>query len=352
MFFAIKKTHCNNVLFNFFGIKWQMPCFLSKGEKMDTQKTLMVTDEIEKSEISTNISDSQNELQIEEETEIKEGNSDLMDLLQVMRFPVNKGPGVVTEHSPKAWGPVIAVQALVNGFFVLCFYHSMNQKILNYFVNFGHSISNGLKNMSDELMAFLVNTVIFNVEKIPFIGESVSKAANNYLSDYLTLLATSISTETNDLLYNLYPAINLPEGIGFLMGVITSFLSVGLTALVLKLFLSISKHPFKSYPEIFSLLSVRGVVSIPIVFVISIISIFFPVVGVSLLPISMLFGMSYMLAVLFRCTDKTSQNRFVYVLPFIIILMFIILVLTVTIEGVLTGASIYVRLDAFFQTLK
>ncbi|MCR4904253.1 MAG: hypothetical protein K6A23_15450, partial [Butyrivibrio sp.] len=140
-----------------------------------------------------------------QEVENKDITIDIADLLRVIIIPASKGPAVVAKHSAKVWPVAIAVYAIVKGFFVLCFYHGINQAILRAFVDFGNSIANGLKNMSEEMLGFIVNTVLFNVAKIPFIGESISKAANNYLSDYLTLLATGISTETNDLLYNLYP---------------------------------------------------------------------------------------------------------------------------------------------------
>ncbi len=320
---------------------------------MNSSKKDFTTDEKEKQEIVMSISSSETELQVSEEnSENKErGISDFMDLLQVVRFPATKGPLVVTRHSAKAGAASIAVQALVKGFFVLCLYHSLNQKLLLNFVNFGNSISTGLRNTSEELMDFLTKTLIFNLSKIPFFGETISEVANQHLLDYLTLLATGISTETNDLLYNLYPAICLPEGIGFLMGVLASLIGIVLCALVLKLFLSISRHPYKNFPEIFSLLAIRCVISIPIVFVIAILSIFFPVAGIILIPLEMLFGMSYMFSVLFRSNNKTSENNFVFVLPFIIILLLIISVITASIEGIATGASICVRLEAFFQTL-
>ncbi len=321
---------------------------------MNSQKTVATTDEKEKQEVLMSVSDSKTELQVSEEKSEKEEkrSSDFVALLQAVRFPATKGPLVVTKHSTKAGALAIAVQVLAKGFFVLCLYHSLNQKLLLNFVNFGNSISNGLRNTSEELMDFLVKTLIFNLSKIPIFGETISEAANQHLSDYLTLLATSISTGTNDLLYNLYPAISLPEGIGFLTGVLASLIGILLCALVLKLFLSIAKHPFRSFPEIFSLLAIRCVVSIPIVFFTSIISIFFPIVGIALLPLETLFGMSYMFAVLFRSNNEISENHFVYVLPFIIILIFFISVLTASVEGIATGASICVRLEAFFQTLQ
>lgn len=287
-----------------------------------------------------------------QEVENKDITIDIADLLRVIIIPASKGPDVVAKHSVKVWSIAIAVYAIVNGFFVLCFYHGINQAILRAFVDFGNSIANGLKNMSEEMMGFIVNTFLFNVAKIPFIGESISKAANNYLSDYLTLLATGISTETNDLLYNLYPAISLPEGIGFLMGIIASLICILLSALVLKLFLVVIKHQFKSFPEIFSLLAIQCVISIPIVFALAIISIFFPMVGAALLPLAMLYGMSYMFSVLFKSNNNISENRFVYVIPLVIILMLFISIIATTIEGIGAGASIYVRLDAFFQTLQ
>ncbi|MCR5774139.1 MAG: hypothetical protein K6G42_03545 [Lachnospiraceae bacterium] len=319
---------------------------------MNTSKTITETEETEKKEASVEKTDTQAGLKISEGAEEQKSTSDIMALLQVLRFPASIGPKVVTEHSTKASCIAIAVQALVKGFFVLCFYHGMNQKILRAFVNFANSISNGLRNMSEELIDLLAKTVIFNISKVPLLGEPISKVADKYLSGYLTLLATSFSTATNDILYDLYPAVSLPEGIGFLMGVLASLIGVGLSALVLKLFLVVAKHPFKSFPEIFSLLSIRSVVSIPIVFVVAILSVFLPMTGAMLLPLAALFGMSYMFSVLFNSNNRTSENRFVYVVPFIIILMLIISVLTSAIEGLATGASIYARLEAFFQTLQ
>ncbi len=319
---------------------------------MSTKKTSIITEENETNELMMDTLDSKAEIKVPEEAERNKGISDFLSLLQVMILPVSKGPAVVSEHSVKAWPFAIAVQALVKGFFVLCFYHGINQAILRAFVEFGNSISDGLKNMSEEMMGFLVNTVIFNVSKIPFIGESISKAANNYLSDYLTLLATSISTETNDLLYDLYPAVSLPEGLGFLMGIIASLIGIGLSALVLKLFIIIIRHPYQSFPEIFSLLAIQSVISIPIILVVAIISLFSPAAGAVLLPLAAMFGMSYMFSVLFKGNDQISENRFVYVFPFVIILMLLISVVATAIEGIGAGASIYVRLDAFFQSLQ
>ncbi len=321
---------------------------------MNSPKAVITTEEKEKQEIATNISDSKNEIQVSEEA-AESGEKELSDfaaLFQVVKYPSTKGALVVERHSMKAGGLAIAVHALIKGFFVLCLYHSLNQKLLLSFVNLGNSISNGLRNTSEELMDFLVKTFIFNISKIPIFGETISKVADQYLSDYLTLLATSISTETNDLLYNLYPAISLPEAIGFLAGVLASLIGIGLCALVLKLFLTLIKHPFQSFPEIFSLLAIRCVISIPIVFVTAILSVFFPVAGIILLPLATLFGMCYMFAVLFRSNNEISENRFVYVLPFVIILMLIVSVLTASVEGIATGASICVRLEAFFQTLQ
>ncbi len=319
---------------------------------MDSKKTKTANYDIEKNEITANITDSETSINEIEVIDKKEESFDFPALLQVIKFPSSKGPVVVLDHSIKSWCPAILLQSFIKGFFVLCFYHSMNQKLLGIFVNFGNSISKGLQNMSDELMNILVNTVIFNVSKIPFIGESISKAANNYLADYITLLATSVSTGTNDFLYDLYPAISLPEGIGFLMGIFSSLLGIGLSALVLKLFLVLSKHPFQSYPEIFSLLAIKSIITAPIIFVISILSFFFPIAGGLLLPFAMLYGMSYMISVLFKTNTIISENRIVYFLPIFIILILIVSILTVVIEGIPTCASIYVRLNAFFQTLQ
>ncbi|MCR5237589.1 MAG: hypothetical protein K6E34_10360 [Lachnospiraceae bacterium] len=319
---------------------------------MNSPKSIITAEE--KKNISTDITDSKTNPQTSEEAVTKEqkGYSDFAALFQVMRFPATKGPLVVTKHSAKAGVLAIAVQALVKGFFVLCLYHSLNQKLLLCFVTLGNTISNGLRNASAELMDFLVKTLIFNISKIPVLGETLSNMADQYLSDYLTLLATGISTKTNDLLYNLYPAVCLPEGIGFLTGVLASLIGIGLCALILKLFLAISKHPFQSFPEIFSLLSIRCVISMPIVFVAAILSIFFPIAGIVLLPLAALFGMCYMFAVLFRSNNEISENRFVYVLPFIIIVTLIISVLTASLEGIAAASTICMRLEAFSQTLQ
>ncbi len=319
---------------------------------MDTKKTPIDTEEFEGKEVDTNSENESQILAVTGEKEEKKELSDFMALLHVVIAPVSNGPGLVSKHSAKAWCPAIILQSLMKGFFVLCFYHSLNQEILKSFVEFGNSISNGLRNMSGEMTDFIVQTVAFNISKIPFVGETISKAVSNYISDYLTLIATGVSADTNDLLYNLYPAIKMPEGIGFLMGVLSSLVWIGLSALVLKLFLAISKHPFQKFSEIFSLLSIRCIVIIPIVFVLAITSIFFPIAGAVLLPISTLYGMCYMLAVLFKSNSKNSENRFVYVLPLFIILIIIVSMLTAIIEMGAAGASIIVRLDAFMGTLQ
>ncbi|MCR5451242.1 MAG: hypothetical protein K6F00_01280 [Lachnospiraceae bacterium] len=308
---------------------------------------------VEKKEISKDIPDSKNEIQVLEKAEKKEeGISDVKNLLRVVRYPASVGPGVVEKHSIKAWGPAIGLQALIQGFFVLCLYHSMNQRILSALVDLGHSVSKGLVNMSEEMIDFIEKTFIYNIAKIPILGESFSEAADTYLSDYLTLLSTGLSTETNNILYDLYPAINLPVGIGFLMGIVTSLLGVLLSALVIKLFVIITKHPFKSFPEIFSLLAIRSVVTIPMVFVLAILSIFFPMAGVVLMPLVSLFGMTYMFAVLFKSNNEISVNRFVYVFPLIIVLMLLVSAITSMIGGMATGASIGMRVMDFFQSLQ
>ncbi len=319
---------------------------------MHTKDSSTSTQEVEKKDVIVDIANSQAEHLVSEDTDSKKSVSDWADLFRVIIFPASKGPYVVAKHSARACPIAIAVYAIVKGFFVLCFYYGINQAILRAFVEFGYSIADGIKIMSEEMKRFVVNAVIFNISKIPIIGEPISQAANNYLSDYLTLLSTSISTETNDNLYNLYPAISLPEGIGFLMGITASLIGIILSALVLKLFLVIIKHPFKSFPEIFSLLAIRCVISIPIIFVIAIISIFLPMAGVVLLPLEILYGISYMFSVLFKSNNEISENRFVYTIPFVIILMLLVSVIATAIEGVGAGISIYVRLDAFFQTLQ
>ncbi|MCR5748090.1 MAG: EI24 domain-containing protein [Lachnospiraceae bacterium] len=328
-----------------------------KKNESENETEKIIENDIEKTTESETKIENEIEKTTESEIEKKEEDSDKSDpkpvsVLQVIRFPMSKGPAFVKQHSAKVWCPAILLHALVTGFYVLCFYHSMNQKLLRAFVDFGNSISVGLRNMSEEMARFLEETLIFNIAKIPVVGDTVSKIAGQYVSDYLTLFATSVSTETNEFLYELYPAINLPESLGFLMGLLTSLLGIILSALVLKIFLCIAKHPSRSFPEIFSLLAIRCVIRIPIVFAIAIFSIFFPVIGVAVLPIALLYGVSYMYGVLLKSTDKKSENRIIFLLPFIIIFMFMITVLMFAVEGIVTGASIYSRLSVFFQAVE
>ncbi len=275
-----------------------------------------------------------------------------MSLFKILKFPASTGPVFVSKHPVKVWCTTMGVQALIMGFFALCVYHSINQAIIRTFIAIGTSVADGLNNMSKEVLELLQGSIIFYISKIPFVGESFSQAADKYLSANLTLLVSYLSSETNSFLYDLYPAVNLPEGIGFGAGVLASLIGALLTALILKMFLCIAKHPLRSFSEIFSFLAIRSVVNIPIVFVLAIIGLFFPAASIAILPLGLIFGMSYMTAVLFKSTDKRSEDRLVYVFPFIIILLMLISVITIAIEGVATGYSIYMRMSEFFQTLQ
>ncbi len=276
----------------------------------------------------------------------------IASLLEMIKHPVGAGPDFVKNSPAAPRNIAIALHALIMGFYVLSLYHSLNQKLLRSFVDLANSLSKGLANTSEEVLNVLKGSVVFFLSKIPLLGETISGAADQYLTDNLYLLTSYLTTETNNFLNELYPAVSLPEGIGFVAGVVTTLVGIGLSALVLKLFLHIAKHPTHSFSEIFSLLAIRSVVCIPIVFVLAIVSLFLPTLGILLFPLAMIFGMSYMCAVLFHSSDKTSEDRLVYVFPFLLILLLLVSLLVFALQGAATGASIGTRLSAFSQTLQ
>ncbi|MCR4924346.1 MAG: hypothetical protein K5931_10110 [Lachnospiraceae bacterium] len=277
--------------------------------------------------------------------------SDIGSLLQVVRYPVSRGPQFVTRHPAKACCLAILLYSLLSGFYVLCLYHSLNQQLIQAFVALGKSVSLGLRNMSDEVLRLLEGSIIYFISQIPVYGDSISEGAKAYFSDYLELLIAYLSSETNNFLYELYPAINLPEALGFLTGLLTAFLGILLVALILKIFLAIAKHPFRGFANIFSLLSILCLIKMPFFFIASILGLFLPNAAMAIIPLASIFGMSYMCAVLFKGSDKRSEDRLVFVFPFILIFMMIVVLIIFAAKGTATGYSIYTRLMEFYKML-
>ncbi len=277
-------------------------------------------------------------------------SSDVKSLLQLIVHPVSTGEGFVRKHSWKAWGFAMLLHAVMVGFFNLSLYHSTNQAILRGLMQIGDAVSKGLSTLSDTLIGALENSLVALLSMIPAVGEAISGFADQLLSQQISHLARYLSLEVRDFLQQLYPALKLPEGLGFLLGLIGTLAGTFLIALIMKLFMRIAKHPFRKYQEMLSLLAIRSMISIPIIFIASILALFIPVIGLFVCPLALLFGISYLYAVLLKSVDKDHENRLPFVFPFIVLVILGIVLLMVAITGVSSGVSIYLRLSEFFQT--
>ena len=254
------------------------------------------------------------------------------------------------------WGPVfvkrgdlgasllaIGAHAVAAALFVISLFHGTNVALLNMLLDMGAKVSEGLYGLAGQIRGLLEDTLISLLSMIPGIGESLGSSLDSAAGASLDHAARYFSLEVSNFLNQLYDVIKLPEGLGFLLGLIGSILASALIVLLLKLLLWLVKHPHRKMKECLAAGAIRSMVAIPFLIISAALAVFFPMAGIAVYQLVIIFELVYLYTVTIRSADARSADRMSFLFPFFVVFSCVVMALSVLIVFAGAGASIYAR---------
>ena len=170
-------------------------------------------------------------------------------LPRLIMKPATCGPEFVKKRHLVASFLAIGLHALSAAFFAVSLFHSLNTALLNMMLDLGNTVSEGLYGLSGMIQGLLENSLISLISMIPGIGEALGSSLDSAAGAGLDHAARYFSLEVSNFLSKLYDVLELPEGLGFALGLLGSFLASMIMVLLIKLLLKITSHPMRKKGE-------------------------------------------------------------------------------------------------------
>jgi len=265
--------------------------------------------------------------------------------------PATCGPDFVKKRHIGASFLAIGLHALSAAFFTVSLFHSLNTALLNMMLDLGNKVSEGLYGLSGLLQGLLENSLISLISMIPGIGESLGSSLDSAAGAGLDHAARYFSLEVSNFLSKLYDVLELPEGLGFGLGLVGSFLASMIMVLLIKLLLKITSHPMRKKGESLAIAAIRSMIAIPFVIISAVAAMFSPVVGIVLFNLVFIFEVVYIFAVIIRSGDARSADKLSFLYPFFVLIALGVMALSIGIVAAGAGVSIYSRATEFISSV-
>lgn len=265
--------------------------------------------------------------------------------------PATCGPDFVKKRHLAASFLAIGLHALGAAFFAISLFHSMNTALLDILLNLGDKVSEGLYSLSGTIHEFLEQSLVSLISMIPGIGEALGSSLDNAAGAGLDHAARYFSLEVSNFLSKLYDVLELPEGLGFVLGLVGSFVSSLIMVLLIKLLLKITSHPMRKKGESLAIAAIRSMIAIPFVVISAIAAMFSPIVGILLFNLVFIFEVVYMFTVIIRSGDAKSADKLSFFYPFFVIIALGVMALSFGIVSAGAVATIYSKASTFISTL-
>ena len=265
--------------------------------------------------------------------------------------PATCGPDFVKKRHIGASFLAIGLHALGAAFFAISLFHSLNSALLNLLLNLGEKVAGGLGSLSGTIHEFLERTLVSLISMIPGIGEALGSSLDNAAGAGLDHAARYFSLEVSNFLGKLYNVLELPEGLGFGLGLVGSFIASLIMVLLIKLLLKITSHPMRKKGESLSIAAIRSVIAIPFVIISAMAAMFSPLIGLLLYSLVFIFGVVYIFTVIVRSGDAKSADRLSFLYPIFVLIALGVTALSFGIVAVGAGATVVSKAAAFFGTL-
>ena len=272
-------------------------------------------------------------------------------LPRLIMKPATYGPDFIKKRHTGASFLAIGLHALAGAFFVISLFHGLNVALLNMLLDLGNKVSEGLYSLSGMLHELLENTLVSLISMIPGIGEALGASLDSSAGAGLDHAARYFSLEVSNFLSKLYDTLELPEGLGFLLGLVGSFTASMLMVLLIKLLLKITSHPMRKKGESLAIAAIRSMIAIPLILISAVAVMFSPVVGLIIYHLVFVFEVVYIFTVMIRSADARSADRLSFLYPFFVCIAFVISLLAIGIVSAGAGATIYSRVNDFISTL-
>ena len=163
--------------------------------------------------------------------------------------------------------------------------------------------------------------------------------------------ARYFSLEVSNFLSKLYDVLELPEGLGFALGLLGSFLASMIMVLLIKLLLKITSHPMRKKGESLAIAAIRSMIAIPFVIISAVAAMFSPVVGIFLFNLVFIFEVVYIFTVIIRSGDARSADKLSFLYPFFVLIALGVMALSIGIVSAGAGVTIYSRATEFISSL-
>lgn len=257
--------------------------------------------------------------------------------------PVTCGPDFIKKRHLGASLLAIVLHALSGAFFTISLFQSINMALLNLLMDLGNSATESLYGLTGQIQKLFESTLVSWLSMIPGIGEGLGSSLDDAAGASLDHIARYFSLEFNNFLSKLYEIITLPEGLGFLLGLVGSLLASFIMVLVIKFLLMISRHPLRKRGAGMPLAAIRSMIAIPFIVVSAVVAFFSPVVGLLIYNIVFVFEMVYLFSVLIRSADARSADRLSFLYPFFVIVALGVSFIAIAVVAAGSGLTIYQR---------
>ncbi len=265
--------------------------------------------------------------------------------------PATCGPDFVKKRHIGASLFAIGLHALSAAFFTVSLFHSLNTALLNMMLDLGNKVTEGLYGLSGLLQGLLENSLISLISMIPGIGEALGSSLDNAAGAGLDHAARYFSLEVSNFLNKLYGVLELPEGLGFALGLVGSALASMIMVLLIKLLLKITSHPMRKKGESLAIAAIRSMIAIPFVIISAVAAMFSPVVGIFLFNLVFIFEVVYIFTVIIRSGDARSADKLSFLYPFFVLIALGVMALSIAIVSAGAGVTIYSRATEFISSL-
>lgn len=265
--------------------------------------------------------------------------------------PATCGPDFVKKRHIGASFLAIGLHALGAAFFAASLFHSTNTTVLNFLLDLGDKISEGLYSLSGTIHELLEQSLISLISMIPGIGEALGSSLDNAAGAGLDHAARYFSLEVSNFLNKLYDVLELPEGLGFALGLVGCFAASLMMVLLIKVLLKITSHPMRKKGESLAIAGIRSMIAIPFVVIAAIASMFSPLIGLLLYNLVFIYEVVYIFTVVIRSGDAKSADRLSFLYPFFVVIALGVMLLAFGIVFAGAAVTIYSKASAFISTL-
>ena len=265
--------------------------------------------------------------------------------------PATCGPEFVKKRHIGASFLALGMHALGAAFFAISLFNSLNSALLNLLLNLGDKVSGGLYSLSGTIQDLLEKSLFSLISMIPGIGETLGSYLNNAAGAELDHAARYFSLEVSNFLSKLYDVLELPEGLGFGLGLVASFAASLIMVLLIKMLLKITSHPMRKRGESLPIAGIRSMIALPFVIISAIAAMFSPLIGMLLYGLVFIFEVVYIFTVIVRSGDAKSADRLSFLYPIFVLFALGVTALSFGIVAIGAAATIYSKATAFISTL-